>query len=169
MADTLGARISENRKKKSISQEQLAEHFGISSQAVSKWENDISCPDISLLPQLADYFSITIDELLRGRTEKAVQLMAENERKDINKMLFKINVNSADGDVVHVNLPLALIKTALEVGMKLPQITGSGDKGLDIMKDIDISAILMMAESGVMGKIVEVKSADGDVVEIVIE
>ena len=167
MAETLGARISENRKKKSISQEQLAEHLGVSSQAVSKWENDISCPDITFLPQLADYFNMTVDELLRGKTNNSVQLLAEGERKDINKMLFKININSADGDIVRVNLPLALIKTALEVGMKIPQI--SGNKEMDILKDIDIGSILMMAESGVMGKIVEVQSADGDNVEIVIE
>ena len=167
MADTLGTRIAENRKKKSISQEQLAEHFGISSQAVSKWENDISCPDISLLPQMADYFNISIDELLRGGRSDSVQLVAENERKDINKMLFKINVNSVAGDIVKVNLPLGLIKTALELGMKMPAISGSKD--LDVLNNIDIDSVLMMAESGVIGKIVEVQSADGDNVEIFIE
>ena len=167
MADTLGTRISENRKKKSISQEQLAEHFGISSQAVSKWENDISCPDISLLPQLADYFNTSIDELLCGKSSDSVQLLAENERKDINKMLFKIFVNSSDGDLVKMNIPLGLIKTAIEVGMKMPQI--SGNKQLDVLKDIDIESILLMAESGVIGKILEVKNADGEVVEIAIE
>jgi|GEM_PF-6583186 len=46
MANTLGSRIGEFRKKKGITQDQLAEYIGVSSQAVSKWENDLSCPDI---------------------------------------------------------------------------------------------------------------------------
>ncbi len=70
MANTLGSRISEYRRKKGITQDQLAEYFGVSSQAVSKWENDLSCPDITLIPQLADYFNVTIDELLRGESPK---------------------------------------------------------------------------------------------------
>ena len=56
MANTLGSRIAEYRRAKGITQDQLAEHMGVSSQAVSKWENDLSCPDITLLPRLADYF-----------------------------------------------------------------------------------------------------------------
>lgn len=61
---TLGKRISYHRKHLSLTQEQLAERVGVSAQAVSKWENDLSCPDINLLPQLADIFGITVDELL---------------------------------------------------------------------------------------------------------
>jgi len=164
MANTLGSRIAECRRAKGITQDQLAEHMGVSSQAVSKWENDLSCPDITLLPRLADYFGITIDKLLRGDNSNVVQVVPENERKDLNKMLMKISVNSSEGDIVKVNLPLSLIKVGLEIGMQMPQISGN-----DALKDIDFSAILMAAESGIIGKLVEVKSADGDVVEIVIE
>ena len=167
MNNTLGTRIAENRKKKGLSQEQLADILGVSSQAVSKWENDISCPDISLLPQIADYFNITIDELLRGGIRTEVQLVEANQRKDINKMVLKLNVNSADGDVVKMNVPLVLIKTAIEVGMKMPEI--SGNKGFDALKDIDLNSILLMAENGVIGKLIEIKSADGDDIEIYIE
>lgn len=81
---TLGSRIAECRKRKNITQEQLAEQMGVSTQAVSKWENDISCPDISLLPPLADYFSISIDELMRGENSRPVQLVPEGERKDVD-------------------------------------------------------------------------------------
>lgn len=164
MANTLGSRITECRKSKGITQDQLAEYMGVSSQAVSKWENDLSCPDITLLPRLADYFGITIDELLRGENNRAVQVIPEEERKDLNKMLLKISVNSSDGDTVKVNLPLSLVKAGLEIGMQMPQISGN-----DALKDIDFKSILLAAESGVVGKLVEVKSADGDVVEIVIE
>ena len=64
MEQTLGKRIMENRKRLGWTQDRLAEQMGVSAQAVSKWENDQSCPDISLLPKLAELFGITVDELL---------------------------------------------------------------------------------------------------------
>lgn len=64
MDKTLGKRITENRKRLRLTQDQLAEKLGITAQAVSKWENDLSCPDITILPKLADIFCITTDELL---------------------------------------------------------------------------------------------------------
>jgi len=166
MNNTLGSRIAENRKKSGITQDQLAEHMNVSPQAVSKWENDLSCPDISLLPQLADYFNITIDELMRGDNVNEVRVVPQNERKSFDKMLLKINIHSGDGDIVKVNLPLALIKAALDIGMQLPEISGNGGEKL---KDIDFKSLLMLAESGVIGKLVEVQSADGDNIDITIE
>lgn len=62
--ETLGKRIAMLRKEKGLTQEQLAEKVGVSAQAVSKWENDVSCPDITLLPLLADILGVTVDELL---------------------------------------------------------------------------------------------------------
>lgn len=62
--ETLGKRIARLRKEKGLTQEQLAEKVGVSAQAVSKWENDVSCPDITLLPLLADLFDVSVDELL---------------------------------------------------------------------------------------------------------
>ncbi len=62
--ETLGKRIAALRKAKGLTQEQLAEKVGVSAQAVSKWENDVSCPDITLLPLLADLFDVSVDELL---------------------------------------------------------------------------------------------------------
>lgn len=163
MANTLGSRIAEFRKAKGITQDQLAEHMGVSSQAVSKWENDLSCPDITLLPRLADYFGVSIDKLLRGEDGHIAQLIPE-ERRDFNRMLLKIFVKSSDGDIVKVNLPLSLIKLGLEHGLKIPQVSGNG-----VLKDIDLNAILHAAECGLTGKVIEVRSADGDFVEIIIE
>lgn len=64
MEQTIGKRIMTLRKSKGMTQDQLAEQLGVSPQAVSKWENDISCPDITLLPRLAEVFSVTTDWLL---------------------------------------------------------------------------------------------------------
>jgi len=75
--ETIGKRISENRKAKNIKQDKLAEMLLVSPQAVSKWENDISCPDISLLPKLSEILGITVDELLSGKKEKPVAYVPE--------------------------------------------------------------------------------------------
>lgn len=64
MEQTLGKRIIANRKRIGFTQDQLADKLGVTAQAVSKWENDQSCPDITMLPKLAEIFGITIDQLL---------------------------------------------------------------------------------------------------------
>ncbi len=67
--NTMGERIKHHRKRLGLTQEQLAERLGVSPQAVSKWENNLSCPDISLLPELAEVLGISVDELLgKGTT-----------------------------------------------------------------------------------------------------
>ena len=60
---TIGSNIKRLRMNKGITQEQLGEVLGVSSQAVSKWENGIALPDITLAPILARYFGISMDEL----------------------------------------------------------------------------------------------------------
>lgn len=50
---TLGQKLNAKRKAYGYTQDTVAEMLGVSAQAVSKWENDISCPDITLLPQMA--------------------------------------------------------------------------------------------------------------------
>ena len=62
--NTLGKRIAMLRRNQGWTQEQLGEKVGVSAQAVSKWENDQACPDITTLPLLADLFGVTTDELL---------------------------------------------------------------------------------------------------------
>ena len=57
--------ISKHRKKNCLTQSQLAELVGVSNQAVSKWEQGISAPDISLLPELSEIFKIDIDDLFK--------------------------------------------------------------------------------------------------------
>ena len=64
MEETLGKRIIAHRKRLGMTQDRLAEQLGVTAQAVSKWENDQSCPDITMLPKLAEIFGISIDALL---------------------------------------------------------------------------------------------------------
>ena len=60
----LGRILVENRHKRGITQDELAAYMGVSKAAVSKWETGMTYPDITLLPQLATYFNISIDELI---------------------------------------------------------------------------------------------------------
>ena len=76
----IGNKIRELRKQRGITQEQLAESIGISFQAVSKWENNIALPDITLVPVLASYFGVSMDELFDfnlKEIEQAVRIITE--------------------------------------------------------------------------------------------
>lgn len=76
---TLGSKIAELRKEKNMTQEALANALGVSNQAVSKWEANQSCPDIQLLPQIADFFCVTLDFLFdRKRNELDKVVYCEN-------------------------------------------------------------------------------------------
>lgn len=66
----LGLKVAYYRKLNGLTQEELAEKVGVSTQAVSKWEQQLSCPDIMLLPDLAKIFGISIDELFGLSLEK---------------------------------------------------------------------------------------------------
>lgn len=78
---TIGKRITALRHEKELKQDQLAEMLNVSPQAVSKWENNQTCPDISLLPRLAEILGVTVDELLTGK-------------KKCNLLLFLYQKNS---------------------------------------------------------------------------
>ncbi len=68
---SIGSKIAQYRKQLNITQDALAQKLQVTNQAVSKWESDQCCPDISLLPRLADIFGISIDELF-GREPQPV-------------------------------------------------------------------------------------------------
>lgn len=162
--ETIGKKIGAMRKEKGMTQDDLAEQLNVSPQAVSKWENDISCPDIMLLPELAELLGTSVDELLSKEAKHETSFVKLEERKSLDDMLLKVVVNSKDGDKVRINLPMPLIKVALEMGVQIPEFPGN-----EVLKKLDIEQILLMVEKGVIGKLVEVESKDGDVVEIVVE
>ncbi|MBQ8355193.1 MAG: helix-turn-helix transcriptional regulator [Oscillospiraceae bacterium] len=162
---TIGKRIAHLRKEKGLTQEELAQHMGISPQAVSKWENDQTCPDISALPKLARLFGVTVDELLEGKEAlPAVRVLPPEQRKDIKDMILRVTVDSAQGDKIRVNLPMALMEIAMEIGMEMPQINGN-----EALKGIDMKKVLEMVRLGFVGNLVEVDSADGDKIRIFVE
>lgn len=81
MKISLGEKLKSLRKAKNISQEKLASFLDVSYQAISKWENDITCPDIFLLPEISRFFDITVDELLQVEKMDEAKLYAEYEAR----------------------------------------------------------------------------------------
>ena len=165
MESTLGKRIAALRKQKDLRQDDIAQLLDVSPQAVIKWENDQTCPDIGLLPKLAQILGVTTDELLSGKQElQEVRVLPPEERKDIKDMLLRIIVDSSDGDKVRINLPMALVQIALDMGTEMPQISGK-----EALKNIDLNQIMELVRQGAIGNLVEVESADGDTVRIFVE
>ena len=163
MKETFGQRFARLRKSKGYTQEQIAEKVNISYQAVSKWENDISSPDISILGELATILGVTTDELLGRVDPTLVTLVEKTERKDIKNMVLKIVIDSNDGDKVNIKLPMILIKTFLEAG------TGININGNKALENIDFKQIIDLVEQGVVGELVNIESKNGEHVRIIVE
>ncbi|KFZ27739.1 MAG: hypothetical protein KQ78_00008 [Candidatus Izimaplasma bacterium HR2] len=100
-------------------------------------------------------------DLLKAIDDNPSSVVAKPKKQAFK--MFKIKVLSAEGDKVNVQIPLEFARVALKSGkgfMKIDQIDGL---------DLDLELILDMIDAGTLGKIVDVESADGDIVEIIIE
>ena len=162
--NTIGRRITQLRKEQGMTQEELSQKLDVTSQAVSKWENDVSCPDISILPQLADILHTTTDYLLSGKKDE-VRCIPADKRKDFNDLTLRVKILSTKGDKIQVNLPVPLLRAFLDAGMDI----AAEMSGMEALKKLDMKQIMLLIENGTVGKLVEMESADGDTVEIVVE
>ena len=228
-SETLGRRIARLRLGKTATQERLAKELNVSPQAVSKWENDINYPDISLLPDLARFLGVSVDELLSGASASAqesasvqesaaevvsvaddepaeiVEESAEQDNQGIavqssgfsfgklfGKSMVKVEKNdeadgskkkgvrlgngsakhglhvyvvSDDGDVVDMCVPLGLAKFVLNSGI---QFSGNylNQETQEQLSNINLDALMDAAKTGESGTLVDITSADGDVVKI---
>lgn len=118
----IGSNIAALRKEKGITQEELANALGVSAQAVSKWENNSSCPDVSLLTVIADYFGVTVDALLRSGAEEIT--CADPPSTDDNvaavrggKRNVRIKVTQPNGKETNVKVPFGVVKMGLRVNV----------------------------------------------------
>jgi transcriptional regulator with XRE-family HTH domain len=163
--NTIGKRISEYRKKKNLKQDELAEMLGVSPQAVSKWENDLSCPDISLLPELSKILGISIDELVQGKKEEpTVEVIPEDKHKEIDHMIMSIEYCSYKGDTTNINLPISYVRKCIETRKEIPQICNIG-----MFKKVDLDELFALIISGATGELVEIESYMGDSLCIYVE
>ena len=233
-SETLGRRIARLRLARTATQERLAKELNVSPQAVSKWENDINYPDISLLPDLARFLGVSIDELLSGASastqesvaaresaaekssaevvavaaDEPAEIVEESTEQDnqgiatqssgfsfgklFGKSMVKVEKNdeadgskkkgvrlgngsakhglhvyvvSDDGDVVDMCVPLGLAKFVLNSGI---QVSGSylNQETQEQLSNINLDALMDAAKTGESGTLVDITSADGDVVKI---
>lgn len=166
--ETLGTRIANLRKQKGLTQEELGNQLNVSSQAVSKWENDISYPDIAILPELANILEVTVDELLGNKKQiDAIIYNPTTSKKDLSKLMIKVRILSSEGDKVNVNLPLKFVEIFSSTDTNVSaNLNISNSKAFD---QINWKEILNMVEQGLLGKLVDIESAEGDKVEVYVE
>ncbi len=88
-------KIAELGKQRQIGQQELAEVLGVTYQSVSKWETGITMPDITLLPAIAEYFNVSVDELLGLKPLRKQQYMQRNtdDRANWNENTDKLFQN----------------------------------------------------------------------------
>ncbi len=80
----IGGFLRELRKEKGLTQEQLAEKFGVSSRSVSRWENGNTMPELGILVELADYYEIDIKEIIDG--ERKSEIMEKEQKETLRKV-----------------------------------------------------------------------------------
>lgn len=164
MEKTIGKKLYELRKQSCFTQDFVAEKLGVSAQAVSKWENDIACPDIMLLPNIANLYGISIDELFKNEEVQSNVKFEKKEKIDDNELIFRVYVDTANGDDIKVNLPYLLVKELINVGKDISTVfTGVDFNG------VNFESIFKMVEMGVLGEIVTVKTQNGDDIRVVVE
>ena len=82
--EKMGCLLRELRKEKGMTQEQMAEQFGVTNKTISRWENGINMPDISILVEISNYFEIGILELIEGERKRESMITENNE--DLKKL-----------------------------------------------------------------------------------
>ena len=82
---SIGETIASLRKEKGMTQNELAEKMNVTDKAVSKWERDLSCPDINTISKLADVLNVSVEELLKAKKQD----YNNNKLKDLINLIFK--------------------------------------------------------------------------------
>ena len=143
----IGEKIRGLRKEKKLTQEALAEYMQVSSQAVSKWETGVSCPDIDMLPRLAAFFETSIDDLLdfdRRRIEQevdalvaqSVPLRADPPRAEAfyREALRRYPNNEVLLNCLLMVIPHERMKEKLEIGEQLLACSRDDEIRLDVLR-----------------------------------
>lgn len=164
MEKTIGKKLHELRKQSGFTQDYVAEKLGVSAQAVSKWENDIACPDIMTLPNIAELYGISIDELFKNDDIQSNVKYEKTEKVNENELVLRVYVDTAQGDDIKVNLPYLLVKELINVGKDISFMF----TGIDLGK-VNFESIFKMVEMGVLGEIVTVETQNGDDIRVVVE
>ena len=117
----IGENIKRMRRERNLTQEEMSDHLGISFQSISKWERGDGYPDITMLPALANYFGISIDELL-GMSE----IEKNNQYCEINRIWDENNKKGLHQE--NVALMRQSLKTFPNNSLLLVQLSTSLEK-----------------------------------------
>jgi len=159
--NTIGKNIAERRRALGMTQETLAEKVGVSAQAVSKWENDLTEPDARMLLTLADLFGTSVDDLLRGTELPEVS----DDLKKPEERTVKIRVTAEDLNVT-VRIPAELIlKGDFSV---FKDIINANAPGYAEESTSKLETIVKLLKSNTVGDVIDV-NAGGSHITITIE
>lgn len=154
---TIGENIANLRKSAGLTQEELAEKMNVTAQAVSKWENDLSYPDIICTSELAKLFGVSVDQIINGRNNIPTVMSAEPEKIDKRILIIKVDTN---GNNVIVRFPVKLILKAAEEG-NLEKLLGNNAE--------KVEAVIGMIREGTVGPLIDVDDGKGTKVNISVE
>lgn len=159
---SLGHRIQALRKEQGLTQDALAERMGVTPQAVSKWENDLSCPDIMSLPQLAQELHTTVDTLLTGSTADSTPAAPA---KKPEALIVRLAFHSEDGTRLCVNLPFTVFRLGAMYDLIFFSFhTEEGAQDAEqiarALAGVDFKHVVRLIESGVTGTLVDVNFGD---------
>lgn len=133
MKKTLGTMISSLRKDKGMTQLELAEIMGVTDKAVSKWERDLSCPDINSIPKLAEILEISVDDLMQGKTETKEQDTKEKKENISRNKVDEIvdTVLKGTGIAMGIAVTVLSVHGELEINAAFTML-GIGLAGISI-------------------------------------
>lgn len=145
------------RKQNGYSQEQLADKLGIARQTLSKWENGSNMPDISLLAELADFYDVSIPEIIDGERK------SENMNEEVKETVLKLSdytetINQKIKGRLFVLTVIAIIGMIAFViieftGLDTPGSVYERVAGAGLGLDCGMLIVLAMYLSGLLGKI----------------
>ena len=158
---SIGKNIAYFRKKKGFTQSELGELLGVSNQAISKWESEMTMPDVMLLPQIAKVLEVTLIDLYEDTfpdealetNPKTISSTVENGHIE-NRRILAIRVQ-ADGANVTTKMPVSAIKSVL--GNQLLQ------QYLGDCEDNQLEALLAMLDQNMTGTLVNAVTEEGSV------
>ena len=153
----IGSFLKELRKEKDITQEQLAEKIKVSGRTVSRWETGSNMPDISLLAQLADFYDVSIPEIIDGERK------SENMNEEVKETVLKLSdytetINQKIKGRLFVLTVIAIIGmiafVIIEVmGLDTPGSIYERVASAGLGLDFGVLIVLAMYLSGLLGKI----------------
>ncbi|MBR4083554.1 MAG: helix-turn-helix transcriptional regulator [Lachnospiraceae bacterium] len=105
----IGSFLRELRNEKNLSQEQLAEEFGVTSRSISRWENGNTMPDISIIIELADFYDVDIREIIHGERK------SENMDKELKDTLVTVAdyTNNENGKIMQSAVNMAIVASII--------------------------------------------------------